>query len=270
MRLWSLVLAAAVAAFGSLPAAAAGVDKLYVLDCGDISAPDQSRWSPGVNVGVPIELSDNCYLIHHAQGWFLWDTGLPDALAAFPEGVKDAKTGFVNKRAKTLSSELAALGVKASDLKAMAISHTHPDHIGNVEEFPQVMLYVQKAEYDWPNANGTPRFKLGHPVTKLEGDHDVFGDGSVVIISTPGHTPGHQSLLVRLPKTGVVVLSGDAVHFKANWDNRRVPGGNFNKEQTLASMQRIADILAKEHGQLWINHDKPQTDAQKKPPEYYD
>ena len=266
----TIVIAIAAAACGSLPAAAAGVDKLYVLDCGHISATDQSRWSPGVNVGVPIELSDNCYLIHLAQGWFLWDTGLPDALAALPDGAKDPNTGFVTKRAKTLASELDALGVKASDVKAMAISHTHPDHVGNVEEFPQAMLYVQKAEYDWPNANGTPRFKPEHPVTKLEGDHDVFGDGSVVIISTPGHTPGHQSLLVRLPKTGVVVLSGDAAHFKANWDNRRVPGPNFNKEQTLASMQRIADVLAKEHGQLWINHDQPQTDAQKKPPDYYD
>jgi glyoxylase-like metal-dependent hydrolase (beta-lactamase superfamily II) len=270
MRTIVIAIAAAAAACGSLPAAAAGVDKLYVLDCGHISATDQSRWSPGVNVGVPIELSDNCYLIHHAQGWFLWDTGLPDALAALPDGAKDPNTGFVTKRAKTLASELDALGVKASDIKAMAISHTHPDHVGNVEEFPQAMLYVQKAEYDWPNANGTPRFKPEHPVTKLEGDHDVFGDGSVVIISTPGHTPGHQSLLVRLPKTGVVVLSGDAAHFKANWDNRRVPGPNFNKEQTLASMQRIADVLAKEHGQLWINHDQPQTDAQKKPPDYYE
>jgi glyoxylase-like metal-dependent hydrolase (beta-lactamase superfamily II) len=92
----------------------------------------------------------------------------------------------------------------------------------------------------------------------------------VVIVSTPGHTPGHQSLLIRLPKTGAVVLSGDAVHFKDNWDNRRVPALNFNKDQTVASMQRIADILAKEHGQLWINHDKPQTDAQKKSPEFYE
>ena len=117
---------------------------------------------------------------------------------------------------------------------------------------------------------GLGRFKPEHPVTKLDGDYDVFGDGSVMIISTPGHTPGHQALLVRLPKTGPVVLSGDAVHFKANWDNRRVPGPNFNKEQSLASMQRIADIVDKEHGQLWINHDKPQSDAQKKAPDYYE
>ena len=98
----------------------------------------------------------------------------------------------------------------------------------------------------------------------------MFGDGSVTIISTPGHTPGHQSLLVRLPKTGAVVLSGDVAHFKDNWDNRRVPALNTSKEQTLASMQRIADIMAKEHAQLWINHDKPQSDAQKKAPDYYE
>lgn len=269
MKLAVLAAAACAAALGALPAAAAGVDRLYVLDCGHISAPDQSRWSPGVNVGVPIQLSDNCYLIHHAQGWFLWDTGLTDAIAAKPEGMKGA-FGFEMKKPKTLVAQLAELGVKPADIKAMAISHTHPDHIGNVEEFPRVMLYVQKAEYDWPGEGGAPRFKPEHPVTKLAGDHDVFGDGSVVIISTPGHTPGHQSLLVRLPKTGAVVLSGDAVHFKDNWDNRRVPGSNFSKEETLASMQRIADILAAEHAQLWINHDKAQSDAQKKSPEFYD
>ena len=90
-------------------------------------------------------------------------------------------------------------------------------------------------------------------MTKLEGDRDVFGDGSVSILSTPGHTPGHQSLLVRLPKTGALVLSGDAVHFRDNWDNRRVPSMNIDKEQTLASMQKIADTLAKDKAQLWIN-----------------
>jgi N-acyl homoserine lactone hydrolase len=270
MRFARFAMAACALALSSLPASAAGVDKLYVLYCGEASATDQSRWSPGVNVGVPIELSDNCYLIHHAHGWFLWDTGLADAVAATPEGVTAANGALRLKRTKTLTAQLEALGVKPADIKGMAISHTHPDHIGNVELFPQVMLYVQKAEYEWPGEGGAPRFKPEHPVTKLEGDHDVFGDGSVMIISTPGHTPGHQALLVRLPKTGAVVLSGDAVHFKDNWDHRRVPAMNVSKEQTLASMQRVADVVEKEHGQLWINHDKPQSDAQKKAPDYYE
>jgi glyoxylase-like metal-dependent hydrolase (beta-lactamase superfamily II) len=263
-----LLAIAAFAMLGVLPVSAAGVDRLYVIDCGRISAADQSRWSPGVNVGVPIELSDNCYLIQHGQDWFLWDTGLSDALAGKPDGVTEP-SGLHLSRTKTLIDQLAALGVKPADVRAIGISHTHPDHIGNVEEFPQATLYVQKAEYDWPGQGGAPRFKPEHPVVKLDGDRDVFGDGSVVILSTPGHTPGHQSLLVRLPQTGAVVLSGDAAHFKDNWDNRRVPGPNFNKEETLASMQRIADILQKEHAQFWINHDKPQSDAQKKAPEFY-
>ncbi len=98
----------------------------------------------------------------------------------------------------------------------------------------------------------------------------MFGDGSVTILSTPGHTPGHQSLLVKLPKTGALVLSGDAVHFKSNWDNRGVPAGNVSKEQTLASMEKIDGILKKEKAQLWINHDKAQRDRLKMAPEYYE
>src|ERR1700744_3398928 len=230
-----ITIAAFIAMLGaialpSMGAKAAGVDKLYVLDCGQGFGPDQSRWSPGVNVGVPIDLSDNCYLIHHAQGWFLWDTGITDDVAAMPDGLKGENGSPSWKRSKTLIGQLEQIGVKPSDIKAIGISHTHPDHIGNVELFPQTMLYVQKAEYEWPREGGAPRFKPEHPVTKLDGDYDVFGDGAVMIISTPGHAPGNQALLVRLPKTGPVVLSGDAVHFKANWDNRRVPGPNFNKE----------------------------------------
>src|SRR3954447_7236188 len=152
----------------------------------------------------------------------------------------------------------------------MAISHTHADHVGNVEMFPTTMLYVQNAEYEWPGTNNAPRFKAEHPVTKLEGDHDVFGDGSVVILSTPGHTPGHQSLLVKLPKTGALVLSGDAVHFRDNFDARRVPSMNTDADKTLASMEKIADVMAKEDAQLWINHDKAQRDTLKLAPDFYD
>ena len=250
---------------------ATGVAKLYILNCGEGVAGDISRWSPGVNEGQSMDFVDNCYLIKHAQGWFLWDTGIADAVAALPGGLPAADAKAVTwHRPKTLAAQLDELGVKPSDIKALAVSHTHPDHIGNVELFPNAMLYVQKAEYEWPGTDNTPRFKKEHPVTLLEGDRDVFGDGSVTILSTPGHTPGHQSLLVKLPKTGEVVLSGDAAHFKSNWDNRRVPAPNWNKEQTLASMERIAEVLKKDDAQLWINHDKAQRDSLKMAPAFYD
>src|ERR671925_283358 len=222
----------------------AGVERLYILNCGEGVAGDISRWSPGVNVGKSMDFVDNCYLIKHSQGWLLWDTGLADAIAAMPEGQRPADPRMTHwRRPKTLAAQLEQLGVKPSDIKYVAISHTHPDHIGNVTMFPQSALLVQKAEYEWPSPVG-PRFKPEHPVTKLEGDRDVFGDGSVVIISTPGHTPGHQSLLVKLPKTGALLLSGDAVHFQSNWEHRRVPALNTSPEQTRASMQRMADLLA--------------------------
>ena len=266
----------ALAAFANLAVSASaqmksGVDKLYIINCGEGVAGDISRWSPGVNVGKSMDFVDNCYLIHDTQGWLLWDTGIADAVAAMPDGQAPANPGATHwRRPKTLTSQLDQLGVKPADIKFVAISHTHGDHIGNVEMFPQSMLLVQKAEYEWPASSGVGRFKPEHPVTKLEGDYDVFGDGSVTIIATPGHTPGHQSLLVKLPKTGAVLLSGDAVHFKDNWDNRRVPSINTDKDKTLASMQRMAEVLAKEKAQLWINHDKAQTDTLKHAPEFYE
>ncbi len=249
----------------------AGVEKLYVLNCGEGTAGDISRWTPGLNEGKTMDFVDTCYLIKHVKGWFLWDTGIADSVAAMPNGLVPADPKAVTwRRPKTLQAQLEQLGLKPDDVRAMAVSHTHPDHIGNVELFPQAMLYVQKAEYDWPGADNAPRFKPSHPVELLTGDKDVFGDGSLTILSTPGHTPGHQSLLVKLPKTGAVLLSGDAVHFKDNWDNRRVPSMNVDKDQSAASMQKIADTLAKEKAQLWINHDKAQRDGQKMAPEFYD
>ena len=248
-----------------------GVDKLYILNCGEGVAGDISRRSPGIDVGKSMNRVTNCYLMHHTQGWLLWDTGVADAIAAMPDGQAPADPRAIHwRRPKTLASELAAVGVKPVEIKYLAISHNHPDHVGNVEQFPQAVLLVQKAEYELPNSLGVDRFKPEHPVKKLEGDYDVFGDGSVTIIATPGHTPGHQSLLVKLPKTGALVLSGDAVRFKSNWDNRRVPSINTDKDKTVASMQRIADVLAKEKAQLWINHDKAQRDTLKMAPAYYD
>ncbi|HET9707828.1 MAG TPA: N-acyl homoserine lactonase family protein [Gemmatimonadales bacterium] len=266
-----IVLLGAAALALAAGGAFAQVQRLYILNCGEGVAGDISRWSPGVNVGKSQPFVDNCYLIKHAKGWFVWDTGIADAIADMPNGLAPADPRMTHwHRPKKLAAQLEQLGVKPSEVVGMAVSHTHPDHVGNVEMFPQAMLYVQKAEYDWPDAKGGPRFKPGHPATKLEGDRDVFGDGSLTIVSTPGHTPGHQSLLVRLPKTGNVLLSGDAVHFRSNWDNRRVPTANTGQEETKASMEKMAGLLKRDNAQLWINHDAAQRDTLKLAPAYYD
>lgn len=250
-------------------AQAAGLERMYVLDCGESETRDVSaNWSPGVNVGQSRLFSDNCYLIKHEKGWLLWDSGIPDAVAEKPEGVSGAGGMLVLKVTRTLQAQLRELDVAPDKVGYVAFSHFHGDHVGNANLFTAATLYVQYPEYE--AAFGPEPQKFGfnpatydklraNPVVKLSGDHDVFGDGSVIILSTPGHTPGHQSLLVRLPVTGAVVLSGDLVHFQDNWENRRVPSRNFSKEQSLASMQKVAQVLEKEKAVLWINHDNVQS-----------
>lgn len=256
----------------SVPTAGAGeVDRLYVIDCGWAHAIDQSRWSPGVNVGVAIDLSDNCYLVHHSsEGYLLWDTGITDRLAALPEGQTVPTLGQTWHRAQTLVAALAALGVVPADVSYVALSHWHPDHTGNVDEFPGATVIIQKAEWDYAMTLPQKPFSLDHKKQLIEGDKDLFGDGTLIILSTPGHTPGHQSLLVHLAKTGDVVLSGDVVHFQSNWDNRRVPDFNYDKAQSMASMEKIARVLDAKRAQLWINHDKPSSDTRRHAPEFYD
>jgi N-acyl homoserine lactone hydrolase len=255
----------------AVSARAGEVDRLHVIDCGWAHAEDQSLWSPGVNAGVPIDFSDNCYLIHHSsEGYLLWDTGITDRLTALPEGQSVPALRQTWHRNQTLVAALAALGVKPADVHYVAISHVHPDHVGNVEEFPDATLIMQKAEREFGLKLPLKPFNPPQKLQLIEGDKDLFGDGSLTILSTPGHTPGHQSLLVRLKNTGNVVLSGDVVHFQSNWDNRRVPAFNADKAQTLGSMEKIAHIVEEKHAQLWINHDKPSSDARRHAPEFYD
>jgi N-acyl homoserine lactone hydrolase len=273
-RMTRLAVASILTAFvgaATLAGAAGGLERLYILDCGLNIGKDQSRWSPGVNEGKSIEFSDNCYLIRHAKGLLLWDTGIADAVAAMPDGLVVGNGAITQRRAKTLASQLDALGVKPTDITYVAVSHTHGDHVGNVALFTSSTILIQGAEYDWAMTQPVkPAFAPTQRIEKLGGDRDVFGDGSVVIFSTPGHTPGHQSLLVVLPKTGALVLSGDAVHFRDNWDHRRVPSMNTNREQTLASLDRIASVLADRRAQLWINHDQAQSRQLRYAPAYYE
>ena len=302
MKLWARIIVAVVMTISASTTCWAqsksqGVDRLYVLDCGKGRAPDQSlRWTPGFNVGKPLDISVNCYLIHHSQGYFLWDTGISDRVASLPNGWLPTNHPAVDilwTRAKTLASQLEQINVAPSDIRYVGISHTHPDHIGNIELFPRTTVLIQKAEYAFyfgsaepgaatlpaealtsPPGDPLPRFSKDHPVNLVQEDLDVFGDGSVMIISTPGHTPGHDSLLVHLPKTGWVLLSGDAVHLQTNWDNRRIPYfATMPAEQklwTLLSMQRMADLITFYHARLWINHDIEASEKQKHAPEFYE
>jgi glyoxylase-like metal-dependent hydrolase (beta-lactamase superfamily II) len=207
----------------------------------------------------------------------LWDTGNSDALAARPDGLTVLGGRLNIRMPKPLAAQLKELGVEPADIKVLAMSHMHADHCGNANYFTAATLYLQEAEYD--AAFGPEPQKFGFvpanyaklrssKVVKLNGDHDVFGDGSVVIKPAPGHTIGHQVLVVRLPKTGAVLLSGDMVHFQENWVNRRVPGINYNRDESTRTMERIAAFMAENKVELWINHDKAQSDGLPKAPQY--
>ena len=262
---------------GAVHAADGSVQRMYVLNCGESRTNDVSMWSPGIDVGKSRDFSDNCYLIRHGKDLMLWDTGMSDAIADKPEGVKAAGGLLTLWVRRTLASQLRELGVDPTDVTHIAFSHFHADHSGNANLFTAAKLYIQVAEYEAAFGTEPSKFNFApanyeklraNPVLKLNGDHDVFGDGSVVILATPGHTPGHQSLLVRLPKRGAVVLSGDMVHFQENWTNRRVPARNFDREESVRTMERIAALLSDKNAQLWINHDKAQSDAIPHAPDY--
>ena len=193
------VAAVALAGCATPSSRPSGIERLYVFYCGEAQVPDLSPWSPGTNAGVRATFSDNCYLIRHADGWLLWDSGYPDALVDKPDGqVGPRSTAF---RKRTLVAQMAEVGVAPAYITHLAFSHTHGDHVGNANLFTAATLYIQQPEYD--AAFGADPAKAGFqpatyeklrasPVVRLSGDHDVFGDGSVVILSTPGHTPGHQ------------------------------------------------------------------------------
>lgn len=253
--------------------------KLYVIECGHNQVTDQSVFSPGVNIGVGREMAINCYLIRHPLGTMIWGTGLNDGLIDKPEGIRVANDNFLITVTKTLASQLEEIGVAPADVKFVSMSHMHPDHSGNGNMFAGATLLIQQEEYDAAFGDDpgkyafNPKFygKLSAgPVIKLTGDHDVFQDGSVVIKRSIGHTPGHQSLFLRLPETGAVLLSGDLWHFAAQREHKRVPKFNFSKELTLQSMERMEAFVAESGATVWIEHDIDLDRTLKHAPEYYE
>ena len=240
-------------------------------------------WTPGENVGRNIEFSSTCWLIKHGSEWLLWDTGVPEAALNDPRGWSTLPKLIVYHLDKSLTDQLAEIGLKPGDIGRVAISHTHGDHIGNVGLFPDSTIVMQRAEYSWihspdgPNDNvnqlmALARKLMGTPknLQLIDGDTDVFGDGSVTLVSTPGHTPGHQSLLVHLKNSGFIMLSGDVVHLEENFEKNIVPSLNTNKAESIASMERVRQLIAAYKATFFINHDKSQTDKLKLLPAFYD
>jgi len=265
------------------PLEARNADKLFRLDCGRSVANDESVWTPGENVGQSIKFSSTCWLVKHGRDWLLWDTGVPESALNNPDGWSTLPKLIVYHLDRSLAEQLIEIGLEPSDITYVAISHTHGDHIGNVRSFPNSRILMQRAEYTWINAGdgqnddvnqlmSLARKLMGTPknLQLVDGDMNVFGDGSVILISTPGHTPGSQSLLVHLRNTGFVLLSGDVAHSEKNFEKDIVPSLNTDKTQSIASMERIRRMITTYKAAFFINHDKEQTDTLKLSPAFYD
>jgi N-acyl homoserine lactone hydrolase len=297
-RAWYLFLTACagLAALSSLPSrgplAAAGLTglatsqtraprvrsvRLYVFDCGVLKRGEPTAYGLTREQVGSTDFSDACYLVVHPQGTLLWDVGIIPDDQITPGGVEIPAANGTNVARMTLRSQLKAIGYTPQNITYLAISHGHADHIANANEYAGSTLLMQKAERESlfsEEAQKRPLFTTysalkGSKTIELDGDHDVFGDGTVVVKSTPGHTPGHQSLFVKLAKTGPVVLTGDLYHYAAERRLNKVPA-NDNRAQTEASRAAIEELLQKTGAQLWIQHDILANANLRKSPKYYE
>lgn len=253
--------------------------RLYAMDCGRIQVKDAAMFSDtGDYDGKPLDVVVSCYLIQHPKGTLLWDAGLSDQLAGKPEGVDAPGGNFHLSVAKPLLPQLAQVGVTPENLSFIAFSHLHFDHTGNANAFGKSTWLMSKAELaaatsEPPGAAIDPSQISAHKTAKVEtysGDHDVFGDGRVRIVSAPGHTPGHQVLMLDLGKAGPVILSGDLYHTHENRKHRNVPIFNTSRADTLASFDRVEKLIKNRKARFVVQHVKADFDALPKFPAYLD
>jgi len=251
-----LASATAIAALASAATAqSAPVVTLTRLDCGTNNAPTDvgGRMSDTYAFsGLKVQLTFSCYLVRHGDEYLVWDTGNP--VGNTPTA---PKTSLVDL--------LGQLKLTPDQVTYVAISHYHGDHTGQVSSFPRATLLIGKGDWDALNdaksagaANPAPFTNWisgGGKVEPLPGDKDVFGDGTVIILNTPGHTPGHHSLLVRLHDMGPVLVTGDLAHFHENYDSNGVPSFNTDRAATLASMDRFKKIATNLNATVIIQHD---------------
>ena len=251
--------------------------RLYVLDCGRIRFDDVSAFGLSNNDTPVRELFVPCYLVRHSAGDLLFDLGLP--LDAVGQGEIHLESGAIMRYERSLLEQLNDLGLAPADVDKLAISHAHFDHVGAANAFTESEVLMQEAEYQaaFLNAGDNPVFVPALysawqqlPLTRISGDHDVFSDGSVQLISAPGHTPGHQTLLLELANYGPLMLSGDLYHFEASRMLNSVPSFNTDREATLASMRKIESLLKRTGATLWIEHNLVLAESLERAPAYYD
>jgi N-acyl homoserine lactone hydrolase len=241
--------------------------RLYAFDCGRIDFKDMSLFSDtGEYDGKSGSLVDPCFLIRHPKGILLWDTGLGDALFDRNDPANDAGVS-VRVQARLLD-QLRTVGIAAANVTYVAFSHFHLDHTGNANAFNASTWILNQAELDWALGTPTPpvvdlksfsAYKTAK-ILMINGDYDVFHDGTVRILKAPGHTPGHQVLFLELAKSGPVLLTGDLYHQRsdrprAGETGARLMPGNTSRAESLASVNRIETILANTHARLIIQHD---------------
>ena len=251
--------------------------RVYLFDCGFIKAMGVETYGFKPGEVKAKDFFVPCYLIAHPRGTLMWDVGvIPDS--AFPAGGGPAVQGIMSA-SKTLKSQMASAGYKASDITYLSMSHYHSDHTANAPDFAGSTWLVRQLERDAVFAETPPRIvrpehfaalKNSKTVILKDDEYDVFGDGTVVIKSTPGHTPGHQVLFVKLAKTGPVLIAGDLYHYPEERTMNRFPTFEFNKEQSAASRSMIDAYLKKTGAQLWIEHDLETNAKLKKAPAFYD
>ena len=227
-----------------------------LADCGTPVAPTEVnlRFSDTYAFGdLKVQFVFSCYLIKNGNQYLLWDTG--HSMTA-PGGVAP-KTSVV--------AQLAQLGLKPEQIQYVGISHYHADHTGQVASLPNSTLLIGQGDWNaitQPTpAAGVNAGPFAHWISgagkmeALPADKDVFGDGSVMILNTPGHTPGHHSLLVKLRERGNFLITGDLVHFHENYNSNGVPWFNVSRADSLASIDRFKQIAMNHRAKVIIQHD---------------
>ena len=251
--------------------------KLYTLDGGTVVVNKLELFAQDDSYkGLSKEFANAFYVIQHPKGNLMWDAGLPESLVAMEEPFTSPDGAFTVSRKDSLHHQLAKIDMTVDDFKYIALSHTHFDHVGHATALKNATWIVQEEEYKWVTGddirkNNPDNYNAIKDLDKIElinGDHDVFGDGSVVMKFMPGHTPGHQVLYLDLKDHGPLMLSGDLYHFAENREFKRIPLFNYDIAKTRESMDKF-EAFAKESGaKVYLQHLKDDFLSMPKAPEY--